>query len=335
MKIGWRHYIMPPNDGAARGYLQSAFYLWQALRHHPGVEVVDGGSQGAHPKVLLHYCPPHFFRRVAGKRNVLFTMWEADVLPEHVVDALNAADELVVPSHYCRRVWEANGVKTPMVVPLGVDTAFTSVPTERRLVRGADEGLRFLFVGSAIARKGWAVLAKGWVRAFGEGGAHGHRLTVKTVGDGSVKTQGAVTADQRDLEPVDLLRLYLDHDAFVFPSFGEGFGLPALEAMATGCLVLAPAIGGLTEFVADSTAVVIPRSLRAPMRYGTAAAFELDVAGPDDVAQALRVAAEDWGTGNMEARRAAGVRAARAFTWEASADALVRQLESVTGVRAA
>jgi glycosyltransferase involved in cell wall biosynthesis len=37
-------------------------------------------------------------------------------------------------------------------------------------------------------------------------------------------------------------------DVFVFPSLAEGFGLPALEAMACGCAVVTTACGGVDSF---------------------------------------------------------------------------------------
>ena len=41
---------------------------------------------------------------------------------------------------------------------------------------------------------------------------------------------------------------YRSCDVFVFPSRAEGFGLPALEAMASGCAVLVTDCGGVNTF---------------------------------------------------------------------------------------
>jgi glycosyltransferase involved in cell wall biosynthesis len=50
----------------------------------------------------------------------------------------------------------------------------------------------------------------------------------------------------------ELLALYSMSDAFVFPSWIEGFGLPVLEAMACGAPVIASDRGSLPEVVGDA-----------------------------------------------------------------------------------
>ena len=56
----------------------------------------------------------------------------------------------------------------------------------------------------------------------------------------------------------------------VVPSLGEGFGMVALEAMERGRAVVASAVGGLPEIVADGTTGVLvppadPRALAAAL----------------------------------------------------------------------
>jgi glycosyltransferase involved in cell wall biosynthesis len=58
----------------------------------------------------------------------------------------------------------------------------------------------------------------------------------------------------------ELKALYAGAACFVCPSLYEGFGLPAIEAMACGCVVLASDIPGLRETCGDSALFVDPRS---------------------------------------------------------------------------
>ena len=53
----------------------------------------------------------------------------------------------------------------------------------------------------------------------------------------------------------ELLQLYNACDVFVFPSFYEGFGLPALEAMACGRAVVCSDASALPEVV-DGAAIL-------------------------------------------------------------------------------
>jgi glycosyltransferase involved in cell wall biosynthesis len=62
--------------------------------------------------------------------------------------------------------------------------------------------------------------------------------------------------------PFDTLRnFYEAAAAFVFPSLYEGFGLPPLEAMASGTPVVASGVSSLPEVVADAAVVVNPENV--------------------------------------------------------------------------
>ncbi len=66
-----------------------------------------------------------------------------------------------------------------------------------------------------------------------------------------------------DLPDEDLRFLYLGATCFVFPSFDEGFGLPALEAMASGVPVVASRASSLPEVVGDAALLFNPREIGA------------------------------------------------------------------------
>jgi glycosyltransferase involved in cell wall biosynthesis len=63
-------------------------------------------------------------------------------------------------------------------------------------------------------------------------------------------------------QPTDaaLKKLYWAHEYFLQTSIHEGFGLPALEAMACGCIPIVTMAGGNEDYIRDRVnAVVIPR----------------------------------------------------------------------------
>ena len=60
----------------------------------------------------------------------------------------------------------------------------------------------------------------------------------------------------------DLPFLYSSAKALIFPSFYEGFGLPPLEAMASGCPVLASHAASIPEVCADAALYFSPHSVK-------------------------------------------------------------------------
>lgn len=334
-RIGFVLYPMPADAGIARGYFTTQFAVHRELKRLLGDRLVDGPKKGgAHPRVNLHICPPHQFSPTRGKINVLLSMWETPRLPPDMLAHLRRADAHVVPSHFCRSTWIDHGLKDTKVVGLGAFEAFSMVDPARRTLETADRQLRVVWVGSKTKRKGWQLLAPAWQRVF-DGAPKPPILTVKTIGDGSVtkRFRDTIVIDQRDLDPEEMLKLYLENDIVLSTSFGEGFGLPVLEGMATGCLAIAPLAGGMSEYIANSTAVVIEPGEVRRMRYGID--VDLPVPTVDTIAAALDYATKRWGTPEVEARRQRGCQRARSFTWESTATAIAEACWNAEPLRAA
>jgi glycosyltransferase involved in cell wall biosynthesis len=114
-----------------------------------------------------------------------------------------------------------------------------------------DGPLRLLFVGRLVPRKGVALLLRAVARANGEG--VDVKLTVVGTGpeDVSLKTLardlGVAVTWRGFIDQSDLLDLYADADAFVFPTLGDTFGIVLLEAAASGLPLIASPHGGATE----------------------------------------------------------------------------------------
>lgn len=53
------------------------------------------------------------------------------------------------------------------------------------------------------------------------------------------------------VSPVDVPRVFADHDVFLFPSRFEGLGIALVEAMAAGCVPVSSRIKGVTDYVLE------------------------------------------------------------------------------------
>jgi glycosyltransferase involved in cell wall biosynthesis len=156
------------------------------------------------------------------------------------------------------------------VVPEAADPRFLPpVPAERARVRARFglEGPYVLFVGLLEPKKNLATLLRAVARLRARNGWGQTMLVVAGApGWGRVDVAAAAArvglADTvRVLGPVpdDVLpALYAEAAVFVFPSLWEGFGLPVLEAMASGVPVVASCRGALPEVAGEAAWLVEP-----------------------------------------------------------------------------
>jgi glycosyltransferase involved in cell wall biosynthesis len=149
------------------------------------------------------------------------------------------------------------------VVYEGVEPEFRprTGAAERIERRWGLKGTYALFVGALDIRKD----PRGLVRAWKAAKAAGANLELVVAGEpggqapadmGGARLLGHASSD----ELVDLLSAA---ECLLFPSLYEGFGLPALEAMACGCPVVAYRNSSLPEVVGDAGVLVPNRDAQA------------------------------------------------------------------------
>jgi glycosyltransferase involved in cell wall biosynthesis len=180
---------------------------------------------------------------------------------------------------------------------------------------------RLAIVGRLIPIKGHDVL----LRAIAAVRRERPELTLDVVGDGPLEGQLRATVDELGLADVVTFsgRVSPAAPAFeaaevvVVPSFGEGFGMVALEAMERGRPVIASAVGGLPEIVDDGrTGVLVPPgdvdALAAAIRDLTASPARTAAMGAAGRARAIEQFSQDRCTDRtLELYRTAGRRRTR------------------------
>ncbi|MDP9862788.1 MULTISPECIES: glycosyltransferase family 4 protein [Streptosporangium] len=227
--------------------------------------------------------------------------------------AVRHASRVVVPSKATRdeliRVLAADPTRIDVAYH-GVDPALFHRPSEREVRHAADRlGLHgtpyVAFLGPLDPRKNVPNLIRGFVRAVEDLPDPPALVLAGGLRDAEVDAAvEEVPSRVRVLRPGYLA--FTDLSGFLggalvaaFPSRGEGFGLPVLEAMACGAPVLTTHRTSLPEVGGDAVAYT----------------------EPDDVSIAEALRALLASPERREALSAAGLARSREFTWEASAEA--------------
>jgi len=237
-------------------------------------------------------------------------------------DAVARASAVIVPSEAVKQAivsrlgTEEGKVR---VVPLGIGEEFLAPVAEDRVAAMRERydiaGPYFLCVGNLEPKKNLAATIEAFARARRQHDlphelilAGGKSWRSGDVGQALARAGANVAKRIGYAAPEDLPALYAGAEGLVFWSLVEGFGLPALEAMACGTPVICSDRGALPEVVGEA-GITVP--------IGEPAALAEAIAGlAGDAARRTELA------GRGRAR-------ARGFTWRAHADAVLNVYREV------
>ena len=253
--------------------------LWSRLGA-PAIERIVG------PLDVFHFSDWMYPRQKTGLRSTMIHDLVPFRFPEWVHPrtrnqnvakyrhAARTCDVIVVNSEFTASdVAERLGFPRERIVVAypGVDDRFTNAPSDTVLQGGGDY---VLMLAPGDPRKNHANLAR----------------AVELLPDLRLVAPENVDEDE-------LPGLYRNAAVFAYPSFFEGFGMPILEAMASGTPVVASSHTSLDEAAGD-------------------AAVRVDPDSPEAIAAGLREALRD-----RESLVARGIQHAKRFTWEACGQA--------------
>jgi glycosyltransferase involved in cell wall biosynthesis len=302
---------------------------------------------------VLHFTMPHHATPEPGRRNVNYTMFEADRIPAAWVISAEAHDLIALPTAAGIRAWAGSGVPETKLrlCPLGVDAAYFSEATTPLALAGADGRAvasfrtRFLHIAELRPRKNHVGLLRAWMKAttpkddaililkasvfqqhvlpqFQQDVAAMQRQTGRTLADAApiVFITGHL--------PDDLIRsLYACATHYISLSHGEGWDLPMMEAAVSGLSLIAPAHSAYLTYLQEDEAYLVPSPV-GPTRFDGQLGLEDRVFfdgvqwwHPDEDAAAEIIMAIVNGT--APPKRRAGERIAAAYSWERAARTLL------------
>lgn len=196
--------------------------------------------------------------------NIVWSIFESDKLSDSYISAINKADLIWVPSRWGKATLERHGIPSSQVevIPEGVKSSIFHPYARAFARREKNDKFRFLIIGKFEARKGYDKLLEAFRKVFC--GNEKVELIIKgdyfidhekkkialeefigSFGCNNIKTFYGVLSEK------DLPFLYYHADAFVFPSRAEGWGLPLIEAIATGTPIVATNYSGHSEFLSE------------------------------------------------------------------------------------
>jgi glycosyltransferase involved in cell wall biosynthesis len=221
-----------------------------------------------------------------------------DVLPQQVVDVSTAVEDCFQPLAFCQMDAAA------LTAKLNITRSFILY------TGGADERKNLSHLIQAFARlapnlrKAHQLVLAGKIR-------EGQLAELRAVALKAGLIAGEIIFT--DYVPDDeLIALYNLCSVFVFPSWYEGFGLPALEAMACGAAVIGANLTSLPEVIGNSDALFDPLNC-------------------DDIAAKMGQALEDETF--RESLRAHGLVQAKRFSWDLTALRAITAFESIFSPR--
>ena len=202
-------------------------------------------------------------------RNIQWVVFESTRIPATIQPAIQGADQVWVPSAWGRDVLLAHGLPahTVHVMPEGVDGA--RFHAHGRRPRTATRPFRFLTVGKYEQRKGIDLTIEAFAQVYANqpdlelviksNYFTNHRQKYDRL-QGKISDLGLnnVTLLWGEMTEPQLADLYRACDAFVLPTCAEGWGLPLIEAAASGLPIITTMYSGHTEFLQHIEDSVLP-----------------------------------------------------------------------------
>lgn len=320
--------IEVPNLGLADGYGQSArsmIKIFTEIAQEEGIkmrvlnkknvcptikmedefkeisELLVNGQNLGKVELYLRYALPDP-QRYGAKKFVTMTMFETDTVPPRWVKFLNDMDGVIVPTEWGAEVFRKN-IKPPVhVVPLPISKEYYQTLDEKILLPNTEK-FRFITVGTYFYpdRKRLIPLIETFGKRFKDENCELYVKSTQTdthftkinIADVCGKYSNVIL-NGKNVNTEELISLFCSSHAGLFPSYGEGYGLPQVELGMLGRPII----------VSDNTSLIsmknyiplcftVPAEKKVPSNYlpqkieNTGNWFECDIDDFLDIAEKL------------------------------------------------
>ena len=208
--------------------------------------------------------------RIGKGLHIGWPIFELDTFTPRELHHLRNCDKLFTCTSWAKNIIKKNKINIPtFVIPLGVDTTIFYPSEKDELSKNyPSEKTIFLNISKWEVRKGHDVLSQIFRKAFSEKDnvelwmiCENPFYSYEENLNWQVKYYDVLGSQVRFISTIntqeELSFIINQVDCGIFPSRGEGFGLPILEIMACGKQIITTSYSGMTEFCNDQNAHLI------------------------------------------------------------------------------
>jgi len=330
--------------------IQGIGHLVQEVDSFDHDQLLFAASQSTDQDINISFTAVNLHGHFRG-HNIQWIVFESTRIPENILAVCQSSEQVWVPTDWGRNVLIANGVRADCirVIPEAVDG--NTFHTHGRRPYTKDRPFRFLSVGKYEQRKSLDETIDAFAQVYANTPAieliiksnyfvnHDQKLQqLKT----KIKNLNNVSLLWGEMPVNELAELYRSCDAFVLPSKAEGWGLPLIEAAASGLPIITTMYSGHTEFLQHIRDSVLP----VTHTMGPVACTEYQSYYPDSsnnwgtwarpdvvsIASAMQTVCREYDD-FFESACANSFTIRRTFTWQNSVDQAIAAMGPIANLR--
>jgi len=219
---------------------------------------------------IIHAIPPRWKNIKFRQHNLALFVFENKDIPKDWVDEFKKCSCVIVPSDFNKHSCLQAGLENVYTVNHAINFDVWNLDTPPSDLVSLRDNIKIITVGTWRQRKNWKSMFEAVVEMINSGNEVFWTLKVDRGNAAKEEMHSWFSAlniddsykkyfiiDSRILDESSMARLIKSHDILLSASFGEGFGLPALQAACLGVPVVCPKYGGYMEFFHEDSHVEV------------------------------------------------------------------------------